>query len=197
MLARPKQQSGQVLVLQVHSGAPVFFNELVPETWIWANLPQQTRRIHSLRRSQNCHLQSAGCGRAPTIRFLHSSPRITLAASLTSLPVASPPHQLQEGSWLVEALTHDEVKRVPCISSGIHFPSPAGDSLIAFQTAIMSSLPYSFLLKMITISHYFSNKNSTSLPLCKERTVDFNSTSCLYPACISVLYPLLCSCQPV
>ena len=104
------------------------------------------------------------------------------------LPTTSAPGDL----LACEALTHDEVKRVPCISSGIHFPSPAGDSLIAFQTAIMSSLPYGFLLKMITISQYFSNKNSTSLPLCKERTVDFNNTSCLYPACISVSLYIPC-----
>lgn len=103
------------------------------------------------------------------------------------LPASAP-----GGLLACESLTHDEVKRVSCISYVIHFPSPAGDSLIAFQTAIMFSLPYGFLLKMITISHYFSNKNSTSSLLCKERTVDFNSTSCLYLACISVSLYIPC-----
>lgn len=107
-------------------------------------------------------------------------------------PDALPTTLAPGGLLACEALTCDEVKRVLCISSGFHFPSPAGDSLIAFQTAIMSSLLYGFLLKMITISHYFSNKNSTSLPLSKKCTVDFNSTSCLYPACISVFLYIPC-----
>lgn len=108
--------------------------------------------------------------------------------SPSGLPTTSAPG----GLLACDALTHDKVKRVPCISSAIHFPSPAGDSLIAFQTAIVSSLVYSFLLKMITISHHFSNKNSTSLLLCKACTVDFNSTSCLYLACITVFLYIPC-----
>lgn len=94
----------------------------------------------------------------------------------------SAPRGLRAG----EVLTHDGVKRVPCISSGIYFPSPPRDSLIAFQTAIMPSLLYDFFLKMITMSSYFSNKNSTSLPLCNVCIVDFNNTSCLFRACLSV-----------
>lgn len=80
--------------------------------------------------------------------------------SLSVIPSTSAPRGLLAG----EALTPDGVKRAPCISSGIYFPSPPGDSLIAFQTAIMPSLLYGFFLKMITMSSYFANKNSTSLP---------------------------------
>lgn len=149
-------------------------------SWYLKNRFVQTHR---------CHLRSAAYVSIPTNHFLHCSSRVPLAALLDWFdisPSAIPNTSAPGGLLACKALTHDEVKRVPCISSGIHFPSPAGDSLIAFQTAIMSSLLYGFFLKMITISYYFSNKNSTFLPLCNVCPVDFNSTSCLNPACISV-----------
>lgn len=96
------------------------------------------------------------------------------------------PLQLQEGSELVKAdVWCDGAEKITCISSGVHFLSPPEDCLIAFQTAITSSSLYRVFL-MITMSYYFSNKNSTALPLCNVCTVDFNSTSCLCLTWISV-----------
>lgn len=99
--------------------------------------------------------------------------------------------QFQE-VWAPEGLTQDGGLKLPYLH---FFPHPLGDCLIAFQTAITSSQLYSFFQKMITMSYYFSSKNSAPSPVGNACAVNFNSACCLHLPWISLpsLPPLCCS----
>lgn len=141
-------------------------------SWYLKNRLVQTHHSTLIRYTVCDPVRTAACNQMPmekhprsTFSIIPCTFLLLLCSRFDISPVATPNTSAPGGLLACEALTHDEVKRVPRISSGIHFPSPPGDSLIAFQTAIMSSLLYGFFLEMITISYYFSNKNSTPLPL--------------------------------